>query len=460
MTERFKRHLEASGLIQSGSRVLVGYSGGADSTCLLHLLQSVGIEVVAGHLHHGQRQEADTEMKLCEAFCDELDVPFLSGKADIPLIAKEMSIGLEEAGRHARYEFFSQAAFRLDCQQIATAHTRSDHVETVILNLTRGSGLNGLGGIPERRGVIIRPLLPFSREETREYCEQNGFWFHDDPANSDLSFSRARVRHRVLPDLRVINPNADAAIARCAEIVREEDEFLSGMAAAALEQSEISLNGELEFLTSDVEVRFDKSRLTSIPDVLFRRCVRLAFGALGAPIEHEQSVAILDGVRDREKGAVTADGGQVVAEWDAESIRIRKLLPTVPFRYGLTLPGETESEEFGWKFTAFLESPSDAPSERSGFRVELDTSKIQGSLYFRTANEGDVMQPLGFLGRRKLADILSESGLTIAARRRLPIICDMIGPVWAPGVCLSERVRKDSTTQSVVVVQFDRYKAQ
>ncbi len=411
---------------------------------------------MAGHLHHGQRPEAEIELKLCEAFCGELGIPFLSGRADVPLMASEMQIGLEEAGRHARYAFFSQAAFRLECSLIATAHTRSDHIETVLLNLTRGAGLQGLGGIPERRDNIVRPLLPFSREETRAYCEERGFWFHDDPANSDLSFSRARIRHRVIPDLRIINPNADSAIARCAEIAREEDHFLNGMAASALEQSEILLNGELSFLTADVEVAFDRAKLTSVPDVLFRRCMRLAFGALGAPIEHEQSLAISEGVQQKPKGSVTADGGEVVAEWDDDRIGLRKLLPTVPFRYGLTLPGETESEEFGWKFTAFEASPSEDPSERSSFRVELDSRKIQGSLYFRTANDGDLMQPLGFAGRRKLADILSESGLTVAARRRLPIVCDMIGPVWAPGVCLSERVRKDPETQFVVVVEFGR----
>ncbi len=451
--------MESSGLIPSGAKVLVGYSGGADSTCLLHLLHTLGVDVVAGHLHHGQRQEAETELKLCEAFCDELGIPFLSGRADIPHMAAEMQIGLEEAGRNARYAFFAQAAFRLDCSLIATAHTRSDHVETVLLNLTRGTGLQGLGGIPEKRENIVRPLLTFSREETRNYCTEHGFWFHDDPANSDLSFSRARVRHRVLSDLRVINPNADAAIARCAELAREEDDFLNGMAAAALEQTETPLNGELGFLTSDVEIRFDRSTLTSIPEVLFRRCVRLAFGALGAAIEHEQSTAISQGVRDKPKGSVTAEGGQVVIEWDEDSIGVRKLLPTVPFRYGLTYPGETESEEFGWKFTAFDDSPSESPDERASFRVEIDPRKLQGSLYFRTANDGDSMQPLGFAGRRKVADLLSEAGLTIAARRRLPIVCDMIGPVWAPGVCLSERVRKDAATQSVIVVFFGRNEA-
>jgi tRNA(Ile)-lysidine synthase len=454
--EPFRRHLNQSGLIEPGTRVLVGYSGGADSTCLLHLLKEAGIDIVAAHLHHGQRPEADQEMRLCEAFCQESDIPFVSGRADVPKAAEELQLGLEEAGRNARYAFFAQAAYRLDCALIATAHTRNDHVETVLLNLTRGAGLAGLAGIPEKRDNIIRPLLPFSRQQTREYCEEHGFWFHDDPANSDFSFSRARVRHRVLPELRSINPNVDGAIARTAELAREEDQFLNGMAAAALEKSEIPLNGKLAFLTSDVEVSFDRALLGSLPAVLFKRAIRLGFGALGASVEHDQTSAVIEGVQGRERGSVTAEGGEVVLEWDLESIGLRKLLPTQPFRYALTLPGETESEEFGWKFAALSIDPGIEPNVRAGFRAELDSAKIKGSLYFRTAKDGDEMQPLGFSGRRKLADLLSEAGLTIAARRRLPIVCDMLGPIWAPGVCLHQRVEKDVDTQKVVMIEFGR----
>ena len=456
MLTRFLHHLETSGLIAPGTRVLVGYSGGADSTSLLHLLHEAKVDIVAGHLHHGQRPEADLELKLCEAFCGELGVPFVGGRADVPLMANETGMGLEEAGRHARYSFFAQAAVRTECGLIATAHTRTDQIETVLLNLTRGSGLNGLSGIPEKRDNIVRPLLPFSREETRAYCEEHALWFHDDPANSDLSFSRARIRHRVAPELQGINPSVESAIARCAELVKEEDQFLNGMAAAALEQTQIPLNGELGFLTEDIEVAFDRDRLSTLPEVLFRRCIRLAFGALGATIDLEQSLAVTHGIRGQPKGSVTAEGGEVVTEWDEKTIGLRKLLLSAPFRHGLTLPGETESEEFGWMFTAFEGKPNDLPSERAGFRAEIDPAKTKGILYFRTAESGDMMQPLGFAGRRKLADLLSEAGLSLAARRRLPIVCDMIGPVWAPGVCLSERVRKGPETVSVVVVEFGR----
>ena len=201
------------------------------------LVQS-GVDVVAAHLHHGQRAEADQESDRCAAFCAEMDVPFVPGKADVPAMAAALKMGLEEAGRRARYAFFEQAAAQTGCRSIATAHTRDDQLETVLLNMARGTGLAGLAGIPETRDAIVRPLLPFTREETRAYCDERGLWYHDDPANSDLSFARARVRHRVLPELRLCHPGCDASLGRLSHLAGEEDAFLDGMAAAALERCE------------------------------------------------------------------------------------------------------------------------------------------------------------------------------------------------------------------------------
>src|SRR5262249_18849715 len=120
----------------------------------------------------------------------------------------------------------------------------------------------------------------------------------------------------------------------------------------------------------------------------------------------------------------------------------------------LTLPGETESEEFGWQFTAYESVEVSFPITRASLDTALDRSKIRGPLYFRTAQPGDQMKPLGFDRHRKLADILSEAKLTQAARARLPIVCDMVGPLWAPGVCLDERARPSATTETAIILSF------
>ncbi len=453
MRERLRNHLETTGMIPGGSQVLVAYSGGPDSTALLHLLHSLEVDVVAAHLHHGQRAEADDEMARCEAFCDQLGIPFLSGRADVPRIAADMKIGLEEAGRNARYQFFRQATHRLNADLVATGHTRDDQVETVLLNLVRGTGLSGIAGIPASRDGIVRPLLPFSRRDTRAYCEEHGLWFHDDPANTDLAFSRARIRLNVLPELRTLNPQADASICRLAEIAGEEDRFLDGAAAAALEQSEAPANGDLAFLTRDCEAAFYRRHLESLPAVLFKRAVRLAARSLGAELDFAQTLAVLEGLQNSATGSVTAEGGRIVIEWAPETVAVRDLRPVEPYRFPLTVPGETDSDAFGWQFTAFPESSTGEATRRASLETTLAQAKIRGSLYFRTLQPGDEMAPLGFDGRRKLADLMSEAGLTRTARARLPIVCDLVGPLWIPGVCVAERSRSKAG-DPVIRVRF------
>jgi len=438
--DRLRLHLESTNLIPPGSRILVAYSGGPDSTCLVHVLHALGYDLVAAYLHHGQRSEADKEMALCAAFADELGVPFVSGRADVPRMAEDLKIGIEEAGRKARYEFLRQAAHRLECDLIATGHTLDDHVETVVFNLTRGAGMAGLAGIPDSANGIVRPLLKTPRAETQEYCQTLGLWTAHDPANDDVRFSRVRVRRNVLPELALINPDIRNALDRTAELMREEDAFLNAAAAAALEQCEIPLNGDLGFLTQDVEMAFHRQRLSHLPPVLYRRALRLAAKSLGASLDHQQTQALADGAR-LPTGSVTSDDGAVTIAWNEDRYHVYQVRPNIPFRFNLTVPGETISDEFGWQFTAYEEPAPDLPPRREALAVHISLATLKGTLHFRTAGTGDQMQPIGFSGRRSLADLLGEAKLTTAARTRLPIVADMVGILWAPGVCLDERAR-------------------
>lgn len=441
MLDRFISAWERLVSGQPPQRTLVGYSGGADSTCLIHLMHRAGIPLVAGHLNHSQRPEADEEQERCAAFCQELNVDFAVGRADVPLIAGDLKIGLEEAGRRARYTFFERAAAQTGCDAIVTAHTLDDHVETILMNVARGSGLNGLTGIPERRDGILRPLRSIRREETRAYCQEHGLWFHDDPANSDEEFTRARVRLRIVPEFEALNPGFAEAVSRLSDTVAMEDRFLDGMAAAALEQSEHPLNGPLAFLTKDVELAFSRARLKTLPVVLVRRGLRMAISALGAQLDHRQTTLAVEGIGGSEPGSITPEGGQAVLEWNGDVVHLRALVPTEPYRHTLTVPGETISDEFGWRLLAHADATGNYLREPRSLDVVIDSGQTTGPLYFRSVQDGDSLQPLGMTGTRKVGEMMGEAGLTLAARRRLPIVCDMAGPIWVPGVAIADRVK-------------------
>ena len=454
MLDRFREFVREHRLLQPGDRVLAAYSGGADSTCLLHLLTRAGFKVVGAHLHHGQRPEAEEDLEHCSRFAEAIGADFVTGRADVPKLAADLKIGLEEAGREARYAFFEESAIQAGCNVIATGHTKSDHVETVLLNLVRGTGLAGLGGIPVRRKEIIRPLLFAIREETETYCREEGLAFRHDSTNRDLSFSRPRIRELVMPELRKINRSVEEAIARLAMHAREEDEFLDGAAAAALERLEIPLNGPLRFLTIDSEVAIDRKHLGHLPPVLLRRALRLLASTLGGSLDAHVCRTLADSLLTDDKGSMTTEKGAVVFTWNSERLHVAVQAQVEGFKLPQPVPGEQISATHGWRLRTAVAPTMKKVFPRDALRVQIDVDGFRGPIHLRSLQPGDRVRPLGGVGHRKIADMMSEAGLTALAKVRLPILCDIIGPIWVPGVVLDERVRPAPGSPQALEVEF------
>lgn len=228
-------------LLPSGSRVLVAVSGGCDSICLLHLLwtqrEERGLEVFAAHYEHGIRgEESMRDAAFVEQFCRERGIPCTVEHGDVPAFARERGLGIEEAARRLRYAFLERTADELGCDRIATAHNADDNAETMLLNLTRGSGLRGLGGIPPERGRIVRPLLAVTRLEIETYLRENGLPHVEDASNADESFRRNRLRQRVLPLLREMNPALAHTLGDTAALLRQDEDCLASLADDFIEK--------------------------------------------------------------------------------------------------------------------------------------------------------------------------------------------------------------------------------
>lgn len=455
MVDAFREHWQQMGVAASGGRVLVGFSGGADSTCLLYLFNQIGVEIVAAHLDHRQRPEAASDRAHCQAFCDRLQVPFAFGTADVPRMSQELRVSLEEAGRRARYEFFDRVAKETQCFWIATAHTRDDQIETVLFHLIRGTGISGLAGIPERRDRIIRPLRPFSRSQIEEFCADQGLEYVTDSTNFDPSSSRVRIRHEILPKLVEIHPGARAGIYRLSLIAAEEDALLDSAAAQLLEQAEIELNGSLSFLTKSEEVCLNQALLSHAPVPLWRRAIRLAVNYLGASVEFDWLQDLREQLQATEKGSRTCERGQVVLEWDHGRLHLRNLAQFEPYRHPVTNPGETIADTFGWKLVAGALPRAEGDLVGQSLHVRLNSSKIQGNLYFRSVLDGDSMLLVGQSSEKKLLELMRDAQLTVTARRRIPVICDQIGPVWVPGVAAAGRVILEEGSENSLTLRFE-----
>lgn len=211
--------------------LLCAVSGGADSVCLLHLCLRAalarGFKLCAAHFEHGIRgEEALRDAAFVERLCASLGVKLYTAHGDAPLFARKKRVGLEEAARELRYDFLEKSARDMGGAYIATAHNADDNAETMLFNLTRGSGGAGLSGIPPRRGEIIRPLLGVTRAEIERYLEENGLEHVEDSTNASDEYTRNLLRHKVMPVLREINPEFSAAMARTSALARRDEDYM------------------------------------------------------------------------------------------------------------------------------------------------------------------------------------------------------------------------------------------
>ena len=237
--------IKSFSLLKKGQNVTVALSGGADSVALLNVLLSLkdelGITVDAAHLNHMIRgAEADRDESFVRDLCRKLGVKLYVERIDIPRFAKENSMSLELAAREKRYAFLKNVSNGL----VATAHTASDNLETLIFNITRGSGLEGLSAIPPKRDIFIRPLLLCTRQDIEKHCEQNNISYVTDSTNLQDEYTRNKIRHNVVPILKTINPSVENSVIRLTEILRENVNLIDSLANEYLSNN-ILPNGNL-----------------------------------------------------------------------------------------------------------------------------------------------------------------------------------------------------------------------
>lgn len=274
-------------MLPAGALVLCAVSGGRDSMTLLHLLTRLagegGFRVHAAHFNHRLRAAADRDEAFVRRWCAQWGVPLSCGGGDAAAFARSAGTSVEDGARQLRYRFLEETADRLGASRIATAHHREDNAETVLLHLLRGSGLQGLGGIPPVRGRIVRPLLETSRAEIDAYAARYRIPYVEDETNADPAFTRNRLRREALPLLEAIAPGCAGRIAGAASLLREEEAHLAREAEALLPEA-----------AGDGSIALPVPALLGQDRALRRRLVRLMARRLGAELTRSQVDAVLE----------------------------------------------------------------------------------------------------------------------------------------------------------------------
>jgi tRNA(Ile)-lysidine synthase len=430
-------------------RLGVAVSGGPDSVALLGALVELAsreaLHLTVLHVNHALRPEADQEQQLVEDLCRRWQLPCVV-KALTPPRARK---GIEVWARVERYQFFQQAKDQHRLDAVALAHTRDDQAETVLFRLLRGAGRRGLTGMPARRnGWIIRPLLSCSRQEVLSYISTTQLPYATDDSNTDLRYTRNKIRHMLLPLLeREFSPQIRQHLVHTAESLRQEEAWLEEQAQAAYERVRAR------------EDRLFKSRLLAEPQALRPRIFRiwLEQNQKQKPRElsflHFQRLAAL--VEGRIAGQVELPGALVVSREGEFLVLVEKRPCSVihVYRYDLVYGASLKIPETGWEIdascpVAWNGTPFEARL-RDPWLAVCDVDALAEPLMVRSYEPGDRMRPLGMQGQKKLHDIFIDKKIGVAQRRLWPLVLCGAEIIWVPGCVRGERGKVTAATQRV-----------
>ncbi len=431
-------------MISDGDSVLVGLSGGADSVMLLTALYALkdenGFKLSAAHVNHGIRGEsAKMDCAFCENLCEKLNIPFHKIFYDIPLISKELKTSEENAGRIKRYEYFNELSKTFGYNKIAVAHNMNDSVETVIMNMIRGSSLNGLCGIKPVNKNVVRPIYNISREEIEKYLSDHDINYRIDETNLLNDYNRNKIRNNVLKEMSQINPSVVKTIFSNLGNLRQDDEYISNRA---------KLLGCVKEENGDVII--DKNIYDSEDISIKKRIIFDAYERITGSLNNLESkhIDILTGNLSSGKKYDMPSGLTVYVSFD--KIIFSKDNKKPIFLKQTVIPDcVIKIFDRNIKF-----SFSENPDFRLDNTLNVDFEKIKGNLILRSRIEGDRFIPFGMNGSKKLKQFLCELKIPSHKRDEIPILCDDEGIVGVIPYRIADRCKITHDTRKVLKIQI------
>lgn len=424
-------------LLNVNDLYLVALSGGADSVALLLLLKEAGYNVHAAHCNfHLRGDESDRDEAFCVELCQQLGVELHRAHFDTREYAELHKVSIEMAARELRYKWFDQLRQDMGAAGICVAHHRDDSVETVLLNLIRGTGLRGLTGIQPRNGFILRPFLCVSRAEIEAFLSGRGQKYVTDSTNLEADVLRNKVRLQVLPLLRELNPAVSENIQRTAENLVEAQKILDAISdnyknSNILELSELEKYGSSEYVVFEwlKNYGFNGSQVHQILDADSGGIVSSASG--------------YDVLKDRTRLIVEKTDVTYQAHRNVISMPSKRIVVPEEGTYIL----DENSKVKVRKCAVYV--------SKDPYIATLDADKVVFPLTIRRVEEGDWMVPYGMKGRKLLSDLMTDLKKTVFEKRRQLVVVDSQGIiVWAVGLRTDHRVAVGDQTKNVLEVSF------
>jgi len=439
--------------------ILVAVSGGKDSMVLLHILHrlssSFHLSLHAIHVNHGLRGHAsDLDADFVVAQCEDLGVPVHVRSVDVHNVPHHRHSGLEAAARAARYDAFLSVCQEHSLVWVLTAHTQDDNVETVLMNLIRGTGLLGLTGIPTVRPLrkdlssprICRPLLAASTVDVLRYADLNSIDYRHDQSNDDVGFLRNQLRHGLIPQLRrEFGPDVISRIDSTSHVLRDAAEIVSSAVESACTSMTAIHGSEIH-----VNVELVKGQTRGLRRSLIHYCLK----RIGVGRPDQRAVRRVESLWDAEIGSRADVHADIEAFRDRDSVVLRKrVAPFAPFFVALESDGSYVAGSQHLDLQTLPRTDVQViPSRDVAF---LDVSAVHGNLVWRSWQSGDQFVPHGSQRSVLVADLLSAAKVPLSRRPFVSVVEDDEGIVWLCGIRPAERVRVTSTTTTILQLHHE-----
>ena len=434
MQHKVQNYIENHKLLLSKGRVIVGVSGGADSMALLHILLELEYDCVIAHCNfHLRMEESDNDLAFVRNFARSMKVPFYSIDFETTKYASDHHISIEMAARDLRYAWFYELLQKHDAQAIAVAHHADDSIETLLMNLVRGTGLRGLTGIAPRNEKVVRPLLCCTRNEIENYIIQYNLEHITDSSNATLDYQRNKFRNVVLPLLEEINPSVRQTL------YQSLDRFEGTLAIyqQALEEIEKEIvHKEGEMALMDIELIKKQAHL---PTVMYELLHIYGFGNAAIQQVGEQ----LDGESGKQ---FYSDTHRLIK--DRKYLIINKIETIIETDYWISSSDMEITKPFLMKIIKHTISP-DFQISKDRNCIHVDASKLQFPLQLRHWQEGDTFIPYGMNGNKKVSDFFIDKKFSILEKEKTWLLVSGNEIVWIVGHRIDNRFRVTNETKAV-----------
>lgn len=460
-------------LIKKNQKILIGFSGGPDSVCLLNVLVRAGFDVAIAYFDHQLRPESEEEVEFARRTAARYKLGLVTEASDIANLAREEREGIESTARKYRYQFLAEKASKLGADAIAVAHHADDQVETILMNIIRGTGLDGLVGMsylsehPFTGNIpVIRPMLNVWKQDILAYCEENGLDYLIDSTNFDSGFTRNKMRNEIIPALIAINPNVKQNVLRMRGILQDENALLGDLSLPAYKNTVLRDEREL------VEINLRKLKQHSVSmqrrvimtalrrsllvnrDIRFQLIEDLRLFFLGALRSYRiQPDEYIKALIEKDSGFIFRDVDQLT---NFNEMGLRDLHQDL----NLDIPGEVRINPC-WLIQAEMNNrktwKSNFVQNETPLIVYFDAEKVNGRLSVRRKQSGDRYAPLGMDGHSmKVSDFWINKKIPQRLRKDWPLVCDHEKILWIPGFQPAHFARVTTSTRMVLKLQVMR----